>query len=64
MADICMCRGEGCQVKDRCHRHTAKQSTLRQAWFTETPGRDDQCEHYWPVNRTDKGDSKGRRKKK
>jgi hypothetical protein len=35
--DATMCKGKGCPVAYRCHRHTAKPSMM-QSWFAETPG--------------------------
>ena len=37
MADITMCRGTGCQVKDACYRHTAPVHEHRQSYFMEVP---------------------------
>lgn len=47
MADITMCSGQGCSVKDDCYRHTAQANEWRQSYFTETPGKDKSCEYYW-----------------
>lgn len=37
MADITMCSGEGCGVKDACYRHTAVVNEHRQSYFMEVP---------------------------
>ena len=34
MADITMCRGKDCPLKDRCYRHTAVENPHWQSWFT------------------------------
>lgn len=36
MADITMCKGEGCELKYTCYRYTAKPS-IRQSYFVITP---------------------------
>ena len=46
MADITMCEGEGCEIKDTCYRHKAKPSIFLQAYF-EPPIKDSVCEYYW-----------------
>ena len=37
MADITMCRGEGCKKKSTCYRHTANAHPYRQSFFAVTP---------------------------
>lgn len=37
MADICMCSGKGCPMKDNCYRHTAPVNEYRQAYFVIVP---------------------------
>ena len=37
MADITMCKGTGCQVKDACYRHTAPVNEHRQSYFMDEP---------------------------
>ena len=46
MADISMCRGEGCERRENCYRFTAPPSSYRQAYMRPDPKN---CEHYWPV---------------
>jgi len=50
MADITMCSGEGCPVKQKCKRFTAKPSELWQSWFAAPPIEDGKCEMYWGDN--------------
>ncbi|MBO6179436.1 MAG: hypothetical protein J6O04_09695 [Selenomonadaceae bacterium] len=46
MADITMCRGENCDVREKCYRYTAPVSRYWQSVFAETPtGKP--CEHFW-----------------
>lgn len=53
MADITMCKGEGCLVKDRCYRFTARVTPDWQSYFMESPivtrGPDKfgNCPEYW-----------------
>ena len=44
MADITMCEGEGCPLRDNCYRFTAKPNPDRQSYFVETPvSQDGKC---------------------
>lgn len=49
MADISMCSGEKCPLKEKCYRHTAPKSEFRQAYFTKVPYSTlvEGCEYYW-----------------
>lgn len=47
MADITMCSGLGCSIKESCYRFKAPVNEWRQAYFTEVPGKDKSCEYYW-----------------
>lgn len=47
MADITMCKGTGCPIKEECHRYTAKADKLDQLYFSESPIEDNKCEMYW-----------------
>jgi hypothetical protein len=47
MADITMCRGEGCPMKNTCWRFLAKPDEFRQSYFTSPPNANNHCEHYW-----------------
>ena len=47
MADISMCEGKGCELKEKCYRHTANRSE-RQSFFMKEPNTTPtECEHYW-----------------
>lgn len=37
MADITMCKGDGCLIKMSCHRYTAQEDKHGQSYFAETP---------------------------
>ena len=48
MADMTMCRGEGCRVRHERHRFTAVPNEQNQSWFSITPVSDPHmgCDHY------------------
>jgi hypothetical protein len=49
MADITMCPGHGCPMKQRCYRFTAPVTEHWQAYFAETPRTSDLgCTYFWP----------------
>lgn len=50
MADITMCKGGGCPLKEKCSRFTATADEHRQAWFIDVPYEDGKCEMYWGEN--------------
>jgi hypothetical protein len=54
MADISMCPGTDCPVKEKCYRFTAPKSEYGQSYFFEAPGEteDDKftCDMYWGEN--------------
>lgn len=37
MADITMCEGQGCPIKEECYRHTANENPYRQSFFVYVP---------------------------
>lgn len=47
MADITMCSGDGCSIKESCYRFTAQINEYAQSYFMEVPGKDESCNHYW-----------------
>lgn len=51
MADISMCPGTGCPVKEKCYRFTATASEFMQSYFFEPPfeivDNAFTCEMYW-----------------
>jgi hypothetical protein len=49
MADITKCNGQGCPVKEKCYRYTAKES-MYQSYFSEPPIKDNKCDMYWGEN--------------
>jgi hypothetical protein len=53
MADITMCRGDGCGLKDDCYRYLAKASE-RQSFFVKPPAKNGSCEYYWKVEKNAK----------
>jgi len=50
-ADITVCPGTDCPVKEKCYRFTAPRNELWQSYFMEIPGKieDDKftCDMYW-----------------
>jgi len=46
MADITMCSGEGCELKDTCLRFTAKPNEHRQSYFFNPPINSGECKFY------------------
>jgi len=48
MADITMCEGNNCPLKDRCFRYTATANEHWQSWMGVSPYIDGSCELYWP----------------
>lgn len=47
MADITMCKGNNCPLKEKCYRFTANSNNLYQAYFVEEPIKDGKCDMYW-----------------
>jgi hypothetical protein len=49
MPDITMCEGQGCPLKESCYRFTATASSMRQAYFIDSPYNKGQkaCKYYW-----------------
>lgn len=49
MADITMCQGKECPLKDKCYRYKAKPDEY-QSYFGEPPFKDGKCDHFWEMN--------------
>ena len=47
MADITMCNGMGCNLRDKCYRYTATPNEYRQPYFLNEPIRDGKCDYLW-----------------
>lgn len=50
MADITMCEGINCPLKENCYRFTANKNEIYQSYFVEVPyneKKDGKCEYYW-----------------
>lgn len=51
MADISMCSGVGCPMRNECHRFTAPKNDFWQSWFENIPYKDengkDVCDSFW-----------------
>ena len=52
MSDITKCKGEGCSMKETCHRFTDPASEY-QSYFTESPIIDGKCNMYWGKDQQD-----------
>jgi hypothetical protein len=50
MADITMCEGKNCPLKESCYRYTAKPNEYRQSYFVNSPVKDGQCDEYMKLN--------------
>ena len=47
MSDITKCKGEGCSMKETCHRFTDPAEEY-QSYFSESPIKEDgKCSMYW-----------------
>ena len=44
--DIAKCKGDGCPVKERCYRFTAK-AGVYQSYFVDVPIKDGKCDVFW-----------------
>ena len=53
-ADITMCSGQDCPIKEKCYRFTAPKNMIRQSYFAQSPGKTEDgefiCEMYWGKN--------------
>lgn len=48
MADITMCSGQDCPLKERCYRFTAPKNDWRQSFFVNPPIKEDKtCDQFW-----------------
>jgi len=51
MADITMCKGEGCNLKETCYRFKANKNEYGQSYFIKSPNETPvQCDYYWDTN--------------
>ena len=46
MADVTMCSGIECPIKEKCLRYTSEPNEFRQSYFYETPLKDGICDKY------------------
>ena len=49
MADITMCDGKGCEIKEICYRYKATPSEFRQSYFCDSPNKGLECDYYWEI---------------
>jgi hypothetical protein len=50
MADITMCKGNYCPLKESCYRYTAKPNEYRQSYFVNAPVKNGKCNEYMKLN--------------
>ena len=48
MADITMCKGTDCILKEKCYRYTTTLNELMQSYFVEVPIENGECVYYIP----------------
>ena len=46
MPDITMCKDSTCPKNEKCQRYTSDPNPLWQAYFTESPREDKECNRY------------------
>jgi hypothetical protein len=46
MADITMCEGKGCEIKEICYRYRATPSEFGQSYFVKSPNNGLECDYY------------------
>jgi len=58
MADITMCNGYRCNMKETCYRYRATVNEYRQSYFAEAPHKDKVdddnntiCQEYWEFDK-------------
>ena len=50
MADITMCNGNYCELRENCFRYKAKASEYRQSYFCKLPNATSyDCEYFWEI---------------
>ena len=47
MADITMCTGDGCPLKETCYRYRAEPEPEHQTYLMAVPFKDGACALYW-----------------
>jgi hypothetical protein len=47
MADMTLCKGINCPMKEQCKRYTSTPDPLYQSYFTKSPIRDGKCDMFW-----------------
>jgi hypothetical protein len=50
MADITMCKGGECPLKEKCRRFTSIADEHWQAYFIDVPYHNYKCDMYWGEN--------------
>lgn len=47
--DITMCDDKECPLKETCYRFKATPSEFRQSYFSESPRKEDKCDHFMEI---------------
>jgi len=54
MADITMCKGDYCELRETCYRYEAVPTPLWQSYFTKSPNSTSyDCKYYWGIKPTE-----------
>lgn len=56
MADISMCLGNGCTLKEKCYRHRAVSDGESQSYgnFDKDPVKTEaDCQYFWPIEKAE-----------
>lgn len=58
MADITMCFGKHCALRETCYRYKANRNPYRQSYFKDDPYNYDlmKCEMYWKFDNKERFD--------
>lgn len=58
MADISMCKGLECPLKESCYRYKAPVNEYMQSYFVEVPFdfEKNSCEHFWSAKMNETGE--------
>jgi hypothetical protein len=51
MADITMCRGKHCPLKESCFRYKAERNIYWQSEFQHIPYENGECKYFWDITK-------------
>lgn len=52
MADITMCYGKDCPLKENCYCYKATPNKFRQSMFFDSPIKNGKCDEFWDMRIT------------